>query len=109
MNVGNQAITYWAPSGSQDRYGKPNLAAPTALVGRWEDEQRTVVNHKGEDVVSKARIFFADQVIDVDGWLYLGTSVVVDPASVAGASQVLAVSRTPDLSNMEALTTVYLR
>lgn len=108
MIVGNQTITYWVPSGTLDRYGKPALNAPTQLTGRWEEGSKVVVNKKGEDVVSKARVFFMDQNIDSDGWLYLGTTSEVNPNTV-GALEVLAVTKVPDLGNLEALTVVYLR
>lgn len=109
MEVGTQDITYWAPSGSEDRYGKKAVSTPSKLTGRWEDKVEVVVNKLGEDIKSKSRAFFIDQTIDVDGWLAEGDLTAQNDPVVAGASQVLAVTRTPDLSNLESLTTVYLR
>lgn len=109
MDVGSQEITYWAPSGSVDRYGKPTLSAPVKLLGRWEDGVKVVVNNQGEDAVSKARVFFMNQTISHDGWLAQGDQTAQSNPLNASASQILAVGKTPDLSNLESLTTVYLR
>lgn len=109
MNVGSQEITYWAPSGSLDRYGKQTVSAPIKLIGRWEDKIQVVVNNNGEDITSKARVFFIGQDISSDGWLKLGDSTAQSDPVVAGASLILAIGKTPDLHNLESLTTVYLR
>lgn len=108
MNVGSQTITYWAPTGAIDRYGKPTLAAPVQLTGRWEDGVKVVVNKRGEDVTSSACVYLDDTPIDHDGWMYLGASSASDPNTV-NALQVIAVSRVPDIRSLEALTSVHLR
>jgi hypothetical protein len=102
-----QTATYWAPSGSTDRYGKPTLAAPVQVSCRWEDKTSAVISKKGEEIISKSRVYLI-QDIDIDGFLFLGTSASTDPASIDDAHEIQAVSKTPDLSNLQSLTTVYL-
>jgi hypothetical protein len=46
--------------------------------------------------------------VDLDGYLYLGTSAEADPGVLDDAFEIQAKTKTPDLSNLESLTTVYL-
>lgn len=103
----NQTATYWAPSAGTDRYGKPTPSAPTHISVRWEERTQTVQGKRGEEIVSKARVFMLTDV-DLDGYLYLGSTNETNPGAVSGAFEIQAKAKTPDLSNLESLTTVYL-
>lgn len=103
----NQTASYWAPSSGTDRYGKPTLSAPVQIPVRWEERTQIVQGKKGEEVTSKARVFMLVDV-DLDGYLYLGTSSEADPVVLDNAFEIQAKTKTPDLSNLESLTTVYL-
>lgn len=102
-----QVATYWEPSSDTDRYGKPTQAAPVQIPCRWEDKLSQVMSKKGEEITSKSRVFLAAPV-NIDGYLFLGVSTETDPSSLDKAYEIQAVSVTPDLRNLESLTTVYL-
>lgn len=99
----NQTVTYWAPTGGDDGFGKKTLAAPIAISARWEDRQEQFLDAKGMQSVSKAHVRVKDsQSIQIDGFLYLGSSVATDPRTVDGAFQIMQLTRVPDLRNLEA-------
>lgn len=102
-----QTCTYWAPTGQTDLYGKPVWSVPTTLSCRWENNQSQIMSKTGQEIVSKARVYLADPV-DIDGYLFLGTSAALDPTLVIGAEDIQNVGTTPDLRNLQQLTTVYL-
>lgn len=102
-----QTLTYWEPDSGTDRYGKPIMKVPVTRKCRWEDKTQQVQSKKGEEIVSKSRVYMTEDC-HIDGYLLLGTSVQTDPTSVVGAYEVQAVAKTPSLSSLESLTTVYL-
>lgn len=102
-----QTATYWAPSAGTDRYGKPTSSAPVQLACRWEDRTSVVMGKGGEEITSKTRVFF-DQDVDIDGYLMLGVSTALDPSPLDDAYEIQAKSTTPDLRGLQSLTTVYL-
>lgn len=61
---------YWEPAGV-DAYGKPSLAAPTALKVFWIDTAELFTDDEGEEQTSKARVMVG-QDVKVNGWLWLG-------------------------------------
>ncbi len=103
----HQVLTYWAPAGTYDTYGKPLYLSPVQYNCRWEDKQQNFVNKIGTEKVSKSRIFLSEQ-LDIDGFVFLGTSVASDPTQVSGAREIQALGRIPDLRNLKSLTTVFL-
>lgn len=103
----NQVATYWSPTGNTDRYGKPLLNAPIQIECRWEDRRSQVIGKMGTEIVSKSRVF-CEREIDEDGYLELGTVGAADPRGRDNAWEVQQVSKTPDLRNLQSLTTVYL-
>ena len=108
-NSYKQDITYWAPTGGDDGFGKKVLASPTAILGRWEDTQIQLVNAQGQQTISKAVIYTLDsEDLQIDGYLYLGTSTATDPRSISGAYPIIQVGRIPDLRNLEAVKTAVL-
>lgn len=102
-----QTLTYWAPSSTTDINGKPTYTAPVQLICRWEDQQNQFYNKKGQEVVSKSRVFMVDDV-DIDGYIFLGTSAEADPRKVSGAWEIQAKGKMPNLRNSQELTTVTL-
>ncbi len=102
-----QTATYWAPTGTTDRYGKPALSTPQQIACRWEDRQSQIISKTGENTISKSRVY--TQVgVDIDGYLALGDLSDIDPRSLDDAFEVQQVSTTPDLRGLQALVTVYL-
>lgn len=93
----HQSATYWARLGEGAQ--GPVYGSPTAITVHWENRHELFMTAKGDEEVSNA-VVYADQVLDVDGYLYLGTSVVVDPRNVDGAFRIRASLSIPDLRNV---------
>ena len=101
-----QTLTYWAP-GTLNLYGKPTWSSPVQFKCRWEDKTQQLVNKHGEEFVSMTRAFVIETV-DMDGYVFLGTSSAADPTVLAGAQEIQAVARQPDLRGLNQLTVIYL-
>lgn len=102
-----QILTYWEPITGTDLYGKPSMSAPVTRKCRWEDKTQQIQSKRGEEIVSKSRVYMLEDC-HIDGYLFLGTSSNADPTKVEGAMEVQAVANTPSLSSLQSLTTVYL-
>ena len=98
-------VTYWPPSGT-DKYGKTTFDAPVAIRGRWEDKVQVIQAKDGSQKTSMSRVAVS-QPIDVDGFLFLGTTNEANP-KVAGAKEIQAVGRQPDLRGLTNLNIAYL-
>lgn len=105
----NQTLTYWPPAaaGATNIYGKPASGSPVQYSCRWEDRSEQIQGKGGEQFVSKSRVFLNEQV-EIDGYVYLGTSAASDPSLVDGAQEIQQVARQPDLRNIRSLTVLYL-
>jgi len=97
----NQTVTYWSQTG-EDLFGKGTFASPIQLQARWEDVAEMFIDKTGQESVSKAKVFLA-QDISLEGYLVQGTSAGTDPTVVAGAQEVRQIKRTPDLRNLQTL------
>lgn len=102
----HQTLTYWAP-GALDLYGKMTYAAPVQKLCRWEEVSLTYQDKKGEERQSKTRIFLVDD-LDIDGYVFLGTSAATDPTQLDGAYEIQQKMRLPDLRAVRTMTTVIL-
>lgn len=100
-------ITYWAPTGTKNQFGKPSWSAPVTILGRWEDMMNMVLSKHGKEYVSKTRVLTTTE-LNMDGFLFKGTSVAVDPTEVTGSYEIQSIGRMNDLRSMSSLTTVYL-
>jgi len=97
-------MTYWAPGGGDDGYGKPILAAPVQFLGHWSDKDQTFLNARGEQIVSRATIHYpAKMTIVADGWLCRGVHYELDPSVVPGAIIIRRTSEIPDIRNLEVI------
>jgi hypothetical protein len=104
-----QDITYWAPLPGDDGFGKRNLASPIQFMGRWTDKQEQTVDARGNEIISKSEIYTDDDTaLAIDGYLFQGTTDVVDPRPLKGAFKILNIGRVPNLRNLEALRTAIL-
>lgn len=95
-----QDITYWVP-GAENKFGGKAFNR-SQVKGRWEDSAELFRDKTGQEVVSKARVFFAFDV-SINGYLYLGTSSATDPRTVAGAHEIRQTKTSPDLRAMKSL------
>lgn len=77
-----QPVTYWAPDGTMNRYGKEGLAAPVVVNGAWENVTTQAVDETGQERVSTATVHVASAV-KTRGWLAYGTYTETDPTAVA--------------------------
>ena len=93
----HQDATYWARLGEGAQ--GPIYDTPAAITVHWENRQELFVTSKGDEELSNA-VVYADQELGVDGYLYLGTSVTVDPRDVNGAFRIRASLLIPDLRNV---------
>ncbi len=103
----HQVVTYWAPTGDTDLFGKQTFEAPVSLKCRWEDKNELYYDKGGKEVVSRSKIYFA-QDLDINGYLVLGLNFDVDPRLVEGAREIQMIGRTPDLRNLSTLYVAWL-
>ena len=78
-----QNVTYWAPA-APNKFGAVTFSTPVTIKGRWEDGQELFRNKDGQEVVSRAKVMVASDVV-IGGYLFLGTSVASDPHSLQAA------------------------
>ena len=102
----NQTATYWAKA-SKDGFGKLTFSAPVAINVRWQGKQELFVNSQGKEELSQSVIYLGQDVGN-DDYLYLGTSVITNPALVTGAYPVKAFSKTVDISGLVAVRKAWL-
>lgn len=96
-----QVCTYWAP-GDLNTYGKRTYLLSAVLPCRWEDKAELFVARNGQELTSRSKVFLSTPV-EVEGLLYLGSLLAVDPETVEGAMEIKAVYMTPDLRNLKTL------
>ncbi len=101
-----QKATYWA-KGASDGFGGYTFVAPVSLDVRWEEKNELVINDKGEQVVSHARVF-VDRDLDMEGYLLLGASTTADPRTVDGTYRILEIRKTPGLDGVTFERKVFL-
>lgn len=91
-----QTATYWPP-GTPDGSGAYSFSSPSSISCRWENKQDRFTDAQGRQLISAA-IVYPDQLLQNQGWLYLGTSTESDPHDVSGAYEIKAFSSIPDMS-----------
>lgn len=108
-----QTVTWWARQ-SIDQFGDPSFAAPIALAHasgngvRWQSRSEKFINPNGDEEQSRAVVWSATHAFGVGDYLYLGSSVVVNPESVDDADQVRQAEEFPDIRNRKTLYKVFL-
>ena len=100
----DQTLVYWGNPQSDGR-GKSTYDAAVELIGRVESKSELVRTNMGKEVVSRA-IVWLDQVVDENGYLYLGTltdaSVIANltnPSAIDGSAEILVMSKNPRLGS----------
>jgi hypothetical protein len=113
-----QRAVYWG-SPVPDGYGRYVFLYPTELLPptngvRWEDTTELLVDAKGEQFVTKAKIMVC-QDLDVGGYIYLGEFSDIpyegytDPTVVKGAYQIRRFDKVPTFrSTSEFVRTAYV-
>lgn len=96
-----QDIVYWG-NPQDDGFGKYTFDPAVELKGRWEDVKELVKDNKGEEVLSRARVWL-DQEVDEGGYIYLGTkkdsAYRTDPQKMEHAMQIFALAKIPELGS----------
>ncbi len=98
-------ITHWTVT--SDGFGGFTYSTPVALKGRWQQKAVLFRNPEGVEEVSNAIVYISADVATQD-YLFLGTSVVADPTSLADTWQVRQFHKTPDLRNLDHERKVFL-
>ncbi len=87
----NQTITYWASAGP-DSAGDDSFDTPVAISGRWDYEERLVLDSRGKERKTSS-VIFVDQDVEGGDFLLLGTSVVADPTTLTNAFEIFVVNK----------------
>ena len=96
----NQTAVYWGTPAA-DGYGGYTFDEPAELTVRWEKVQKQFTDPQGEEKLSQAVVYLA-QDVDVGGMLYLGTLADLGsaeeaaPLTVAGTYRIAAFEKIPD-------------
>lgn len=101
-----QTVTYWGspvPNGT----GGYSYGAPVTFKARWEERTETITTDTGESYVSRITVYIP-QAVDRMGYLFLGTSVALDPTLVDGAHLIRAYREIPPLLRGKPERKVYL-
>jgi hypothetical protein len=101
-----QTATYWARTG-QNAAAEPTFAAPVAVQCRWEDKAVLFKDAEGRERMSRAIVYPATP-LQLQGWLFLGTSATANPRTVVGAFEILQTGASPNLGNTLTLNKVFL-
>lgn len=101
-----QECTLWVSTGT-DGYNQPSFAAPVQIICRWEEKTEKIQGDDGVEVLSRARVFLAQDVALGD-YLVLGTSAGADPREVPGAYRVKDFRKTPSLDGLSHERKAYL-
>jgi hypothetical protein len=95
-----QDVVYWG-NPVNDGYGGRTFADPVEMKVRWEDKHELFIDSSGQQKTSQAVVFVGEDVV-VGGYLMLGTlsdlsSADESPLEIAGAYEIKAFSKIPDL------------
>lgn len=110
MNISRllkQDITYWELS-SIDGWNKPTFeSSPEYIKGRWEDKAELYLDKEGQEKISNA-IVYLDQDVELGGYLYLGTSLELDPTLVDNAYEIKYIHKVSDIKGTTFLRKIIL-
>lgn len=101
-----QTCTRWEKTGV-DQFNQPSFAAPVQLICRMEQRTQKIQTNEGVEVMSRARIFLAEDV-EVGDYIGFGTLAGSDPRIVTGAYRVLEFVKIPSLDGASFERKAYL-
>ena len=102
----NQTLTYWG-NPSPDGVGWFTFDSPASITGRWEDLQILFIDAQGQEQTSRSVVYLG-QDVDVEGFLYLGTSTESDPKDQSGAFRIRQFGKIPNIKGTEYERVAYL-
>ena len=94
-----QSVTYWSP-GTPDGFGGVSFGTPVVVKGRWEDRTNLFVDIDGNEARSSTRVYL-DRDVELNGFLFLGSSTATDPKTVSDAKEIRDFRKTPNLQATE--------
>lgn len=101
---------YWAAP-SLDEYGTRFYPTPEEIKVRWEDRTELVIERGGEKWTSSSQVYVL-QDVDLDGYLYLGELLSLDPSgqdnpeTVAQAKRIRRVDKITSLADVSVVVRV---
>ncbi len=101
-----QTATYWA-SPVADGYGGYTFTSPITIDCRWILKQELFIDAKGKEKVSNAVVLLA-QDVDLDGYLYLGTTTELNPKNINGSYSIKSFAKIPSMKADAFLRKVWL-
>lgn len=101
-----QLATYWPPA-ANDGFGSTGHGAPESLMVRWQDKAELFQDAEGQEVTSSA-VVYSPEPLELEGYLFLGSSVVADPRNVKGAKKIRQKGSSPNLRATQTLNKVWL-
>lgn len=90
-----QTATYWAVeirSGSN----KPTFANPVTVACHWEEKSELFKDKTGKEVVSRS-IVHVDRDMELDGYLFEGSSNATSPLGLVGAFPIRGWEKIPGI------------
>lgn len=90
-----QTATYWGGP-TPDGFGGYTFDSPVAVDCRWEDKIELYIDTQGKEARSSVVVFLGEDV-DIGGFLYLGSSTTANPKDVAGAYEIKAFRKIPNI------------
>ena len=93
-----QLATYWGTP-EADGLGGETFATPVHIYVRWEARTELTYDLKGEQFVSNARVY-AQQNLDIGGYLYLGESAASSPQGIKTAFKIRNFNVTRSLDGL---------
>ena len=110
-----QDLIVWHKSSTQSPYPDLTYETGVAVKGRWEASGIVNVDVSGDEFNSKARVYFAEDVVQKNDFVYLvkeGDDVdalkALQPQEVNGSSRVIRKDMTWALDGGWTLYTIYL-
>ena len=84
MSKYNDTATYWSPA-TPNEYNEQTFGSPAAVTVRWEDKTESFLDKTTGKEEKSMSVVYLKTDVETDGFLFLGTSVAVDPKTVDGA------------------------
>lgn len=103
----NQNATYWEKA-TINEYNEYTYSAPTIINVRWEDAKVVFNDATGREIMSDA-IVYPEINLDIEGFLFLGESVAINPISEDLAYEIKQTETTVNLKNTKTLYKAYLK
>lgn len=101
-----QTATYWG-NPVANGFGGYTFDSPVAIDCRWILKQELFIDAKGKEKVSAA-IVLLGQDIDLDGYLYLGTTTESNPKDISGSYAIKSFAKIPSMKADAFLRKVWL-